>query len=152
MPNKAFLLSKNEDMDAKDKTFDQWLFDLDEHLAAEHLPLRSHEFDRGALVWGFTQKQSPEEFLKNAQSYRKPEPAASVPGAFAEAGQADRSGQRTLQELNQNVKAIRWIIGLVVFAVSVGLIMYQMNTSLAQEDAQRKTAEDAYKNGTFWAK
>lgn len=48
------------------KTFTEWLFDLDEYLTHQDLPMRSDGFERGALVYGFTNGLTPEAFVKDA--------------------------------------------------------------------------------------
>jgi hypothetical protein len=53
------------------KTFNDWLFDLDEHLGARGVPVRSGGFDRAALDFGFANGLTPEEFLSHPCSLRE---------------------------------------------------------------------------------
>jgi hypothetical protein len=53
------------------KSYNDWLFDLDEHLVARNVGVRSHNFDRAALDFGFTNGLAPEEFLSHPCSLRE---------------------------------------------------------------------------------
>lgn len=58
------------------KSYQEWIFDLEEFLADQGLPANAQGFEKGALVYGFTNGLSPADFVKDKVNIPK---AVSVP-------------------------------------------------------------------------
>ena len=98
------------------KSYQEWIFDLEEFLVGQGLPASAQSFEKGALVYGFTNGLSPADFVKDKVNTPKPVKVVSPKPAPPVTVATPKHQSLRLSNDSQGTSGAR-ILGAVLFVL-----------------------------------